>query len=247
LGVISEAVYAGWRIRPVLQGELRQAQIDTPLTWQAFFNFYIPLAMTSLILLLWQPVGSAALSRMPAALSSLAVWPVLSGLSFLVRSFGIAFNEVVVSLLDRQRSLLSLKRFSTWLALGTSGLHLLVVVTPLSLLYFANLSALPEPLVEIARVGFLLALPLPALSVYQNWFQGVILFGKHTRGIPESVVVFFGTILLVMGAGVVWGQIIGLYVAVIGLVLGTLAQVIWLWVRSRPVMAQLRERDYQQV
>jgi hypothetical protein len=245
LGVMAEAFYAGWRVRPVLNNELRQAEIDTPLTWKAFFDFYIPLALTSLILLLWQPVGSAALSRMPQALTSLAVWPVLSGLTFLVRSFGIAFNEVVVSLLDRERSLLSLKRFSTWLALGSTGIHLLMVVTPLSWLYFTQLSALPAPLAELARVGLLIALPLPALSVYQNWFQGTILFGKQTRAIPESVVVFFGTVLLVLGAGVIWGSVIGLYVGMTALVAASMTQVIWLWIRSRAVMVYLRKRDLE--
>jgi hypothetical protein len=243
LGVTAEAIYAGWRVRPVLRNELQQAKMDEPLTWRAFYIFYIPLALTSLILLLWQPVGSAALSRMPQALNSLAAWPVLSGLTFLVRSFGIAFNEVVVSLLDRQRSLFSLRRFSLWLALGTTGLHLLVVATPLSTLYFLRLSALPEALAEMAWIGFLIALPLPALSVSQNWFQGAILFGKSTRAIPESVMVFFGTGLLILGVGVAWGQVPGIYVGMTGLVVASLAQVLWLWFRSRPVMEYLRSRD----
>jgi len=45
---------------------------------RAFLDFYIPLAMTSLLFLLAQPMGSAAISRMPMALESLAVWPVVS-------------------------------------------------------------------------------------------------------------------------------------------------------------------------
>ncbi|MBI3492052.1 MAG: gamma-glutamylcyclotransferase, partial [Acidobacteria bacterium] len=65
-------------------------RVETPVTLKNFLHFYVPLAMTSLLVLLVQPIGSAALSRMPNALPSLAVWPVLAGLVFLVRSMGLA-------------------------------------------------------------------------------------------------------------------------------------------------------------
>ena len=70
-GVISEAVYVGLRIRPVLRDQLRQAPpIRQPLTARAFLAFYVPLAMTSMINLAAEPPASAALSRMPSALES---------------------------------------------------------------------------------------------------------------------------------------------------------------------------------
>ncbi len=100
--VLSEALYVGIRVRPVLKYELAaQPPVQPPLTYRAFFKFYIPLVLTSLLTLLAQPIGSAALSRMPQALTSLAVWPVVSGLIFMSRGLGVAFNEVVVALLDR--------------------------------------------------------------------------------------------------------------------------------------------------
>lgn len=103
-GVISEALYAGLRVQPVLKKQVKaQANIEE-LSWRAFAVFYFPLALTSLLSLLWQPVGSAALSRLPLALSSLAVWPIVSGLTFMLRSVGFAYNEVVVALLGTRGS-----------------------------------------------------------------------------------------------------------------------------------------------
>jgi len=90
-GVISEALYVGIVVRPVLRRQLKPAPpLEQPLTWRGFYDFYIPLALTSLIFLLAQPIGSAAISRMPLALASLAVWPALSGLTFMFRSAGMA-------------------------------------------------------------------------------------------------------------------------------------------------------------
>jgi len=61
---------------------------------------------------------------------------VLSGLVFMVRGSGIAYNEVVVALLDRAGSLTSLRRFAGLLAGLTTALLLLLVATPLSRFWF---------------------------------------------------------------------------------------------------------------
>ena len=60
----------GWWSRPVLRNELAAAPpVEPALTYRAFFAFYIPLVLTSLLTLLATPIGSAALSRMPRALT----------------------------------------------------------------------------------------------------------------------------------------------------------------------------------
>ncbi len=237
-----EAIYAGLRVRPILE-EVKRAPKAEPLTWKVFYGFYIPLALTSLLSLIWQPIGSAALSRMPHALDSLAAWSVVSGLVFMIRSVGLAYNEVVVAIIDQKGSSPYLHRFAVQLAGIMTILHLLIAATPLSYLWFTYVSALPPDLVSMARIGFWLALPMGLFSVLQSWYQGSILFSGNTRGIPESVAIFLVTILLVLGGGVVWGQMTGLYVGFIGFSLANFSQTAWLWVRSRKVIAKISQRD----
>jgi hypothetical protein len=242
VGVMAEAFYAGLRVRPVLRRDLPVFDGEFMLTWRAFANFYLPLAMTSFIFLIWQPIGSAGISRMPEALNSLAVWPALSGLTFLLRSFGIAYNEVVVALLERKEAWKKLLRFGMGMIIGTTVLHLAFATPFVSLPYFSRVAGLSEALTQMAAVGILIAIPLPALSVLQNLFQGTILYSRHTRGIPESMVVFLFTILLVLAVGAAGQSIAGLYVGMAGLVLANAAQMGWLWMRARPVIVSL-ERD----
>jgi hypothetical protein len=243
-GVLSEAVYAGLRVRPVVRDQVIPAEPVKPaLTYRAFFAFYIPLVFTSLLTLLALPIGSAALSRMPEALASLAVWPVVSGLVFIVRGSGVAYNEVVVALLDRTGSVASLRRFAVLLAGSTTALLVLLAATPLSRLWFEGISALSPELAEIARIGLWLALPIPLLSVLQSWYQGTMLYGRRTRGITESVAVYLVTSAVVLAAGALSGGVTGLYVAVVALVLSFATQDAWLWWRSRPVFATLRTRE----
>jgi hypothetical protein len=243
-GVVSEALYVAYAVRPVLRGPLRQAQpVDPSLTWSAFFAFYLPLVMTSLIGMLASPLNSAALGRMPRSLESLAAWPAISGLVFLLRSPGIAFNEVVVSMLDEPHSSSPLRRFMVWMVVLTSAIIVLITITPLSALWFGRISALEPDLASLARAGLWFALPLPAMSVLQSWFQGAILHSRRTRGLTESVVVYLLTDGVILLAGVAWGKTAGFYVGWLAFMTATLAQAAWLWVRSRAVMREVTIRD----
>ena len=236
-GVVSEAIYVGLRVRPVLRNELStQPPVAPLLTYPAFFAFYIPLVFTSLLSLLAQPIGSAALSRMPEALSSLAVWPVVTGLVFMARGLGIALNEVVVALLDEPGARRALARFAALLATGATLLLALVAATPLSRWWFQGVSALPADLVALARLGLWIALPMPALSTLQSWYQGAILHSRRTRGITESVAIFLAASAAVLFGGVAWARMTGLYVGLAGMVIATLAQTAWLWWRARPAL-----------
>jgi hypothetical protein len=233
-GVVSEAVFIGIVSRPVLHGPLRNAPEITPaLTFRSFLHFYVPLAMTSLLLLLSAPIGSAGVSRMPRPLDSLAVWPVLNGLVFFFRSLGIALNEVIVAMLDRPGARPALRRFALILGTATATAILIIAATPLAGIYFARVSALSPPLADLARHAVWLVLPLPALAVLQSWFQGNIMHGRRTRSITEAVVVFLIVNGVALVAGILQGRTTGLYVALAANVIGALAQVTWLRHRHR--------------
>ncbi|MGD8996894.1 MAG: hypothetical protein PVH80_02195 [Anaerolineae bacterium] len=240
----AEAIYAGLRVRPVLRRQVRSAPpVDEPLTAHAFLSFYTPLAMTSLLALVVQPVGSAALSRMPQALESLAVWPVLSGFVFLLRSAGMAYNEVVIALLDEPRSTRSLRRFAYLLAIVVTALLLTTAATPLAPLWFRRVSGLKPHLAALAHRGLWLALPWPALNVLYSWYQGAVVHSRRTRPITEAVVIYLLTSSAILWAGVAWSQIVGLYVGVVAFAAGATAQTLWLWHRSRRAVRAVEDRD----
>jgi hypothetical protein len=243
-GVLSEALYVGIVVQPVLKNELRPAPPQAaPLTFPAFLDFYIPLAMTSLLNFLVQPIGSAAVSRMPQPIESLAVWSVVSGLIFMVRSPGIAFNEVVVALLDRPRSSTSLLRFTQTLILTTSLLLLLIIITPLAEMWFAGVTGLAPELTNLAKTSLWLALPGPALAALQSWYQGALLYDRRTRRITQAVVIYLVTNSAVLWAGAAWGKATGIYIALAAYTLAGIAQILWLWTASRPALQAASQRD----
>jgi len=243
-GVVSEAIFVGIVVRPVLKNELKLAPpLEVPLTFAAFLDFYIPLALTSLLNLLVQPIGSAAISRMPQPIESLAAWSVVSGLIFMLRSGGVAFNEVVVALLDRPRSSAPLWRFAVILITASSLLLLLITITPLAWLWFSGVSGLSSELAKLATTSLWLALPGPALAVLQSWYQGTMLHDRRTRGITVAVVIYLSVSTVVLWIGAAWGGVPGLYIALTAFIIAAFAQTIWLWIASRPAIRTVRQRD----
>ena len=241
-GVISEAIFIGIKTKPVLEKQLRtQPEISPPLTKSFFLKYYIPLALTSLITLASQPLISAALSRMPKPLDSLAIWPVLSGLLFLFRSAGIAYNEVVVTLLDSPNSYLKLRKFALIITASTTLLLLIIAIAPLSTFYFREISALPAPLIKLSNIALWFSLLIPGSNALQSWYQGILLQSGKTNGIPEAVGVFLVITIAVYMIGIYQGIWPGIYVGTLGFSLGMAGQALWLKIKSKKTSASFMQ------
>jgi hypothetical protein len=240
-GVSTEAIFVAWRARPLIRYSLPTIQ-DKVLSWQAFAHFYTPLALTSFLLLAAQPLGSAALSRMPEALNSLAAWPVLISFVFLFRGLGYAYNEVVVTVLkDKAASFADLSRFAVYLGLILTAFLALLAFTPLAKFYFRQLAGLDDNLASLAIPAFALCLVWPALSFFLNLYQGVIVFGKQTRFVTESVLVSLVITAVLLLLGVASRQLSGLIVGVIAFLMGNIAQFLWLVWRSHAIRTRLSQ------
>jgi hypothetical protein len=247
-GVLVEATYARLAVRRTLRERLRPAPPSGhPLTTRALLAFYLPLSLTQVLMLVVNPVASAAMSRMPLALESLAAWPVTAAINYITRGGGGAYNEVVVALVEQPRSTTALRRFGVAIALATTGFLAVLLVPAVSTAILAGLLDLAEPLPALVWHSMFILLPMPALAVAQSYFQGVILHSRQTRSVTESVALSLVVISLALAAGVLYGRLTGLYVAIGALVLGDGLRTLWLWARSRRIRGHLRERDRKQL
>lgn len=233
-GVTVEAVYSRWAVQPVLRGPLLQADAVKPaLTLPVFFAFFVPLVLTSLLSLIVQPIGSAAMARMPNALASLAAWPVANGLMFILRSMAFAFNEVVVALIDRPGAFRALWRFTLGLAGSLLLVTALIGFTPLAKLWFHDISGLNLELTALATVGFCWAVLWPSVDVFRNLVQGIAVSSRRTAAISWSMGVFIGVIVVLLTVAVVTQRFEGLPTAMVAFFLATVVQVVMLTLSVR--------------
>lgn len=240
VGVTVEALYSAWAALPVTRVRLVNATpLATPLTMRPFLVFYLPLVLTGLLSLLVQPIGSAAIARMPDALASLAAWPVANGLLFMLRSVSFALNEVVVALLDRPGAFRALRRFTMVLAGSLLVITLAVAFTPLAQFWFGTVSGLGPELTALAILGSAWALLWPAIDAFRNLIQGVAVYARRTAAISASMILFLIVSAGLLALGVITQRFTALPTAMVAFVVATLAQVTWLWWQVRVEVREL--------
>ena len=243
-GVLFEALYVGLRVRPVIRDQLPKVSPNAkPFSYRSFLKFYVPLSLTSLIVLGVRPIFSAGVGRMLDPLNSLAVLPVIISLIFMFRAGGVAFSEVVIAMLGKSRSYVALRKFAITLMSAVTVGILLVAATPLGSLWFGKITGLSPDLLKMARAGLWFAVLLPGLSAIQSWFQGIVMHNKRTNAITEAVVLYLVVTVPLLFAGVAWGKVSGIYVALFAMTAGELVRSGWLAWRSREARQSLKVRD----
>ena len=173
------------------------------------------------------------MARLPLPLLSLATWPAVHGLVFLLRSTGFAFHEVVVALAGQPGGQVALGRFAGILAVTTSGILLLLGMTPAGKWWFGTVSGLSSELASTAATAALFAVPMPAWQAAQSLYSGRLVHARLTRPIPEAVLLY--VILALAGFFLLTSQIRpkpGIYGILPILVTAGLVQTLYLAWRS---------------
>ena len=241
VGTIAEAVYIELLARPVVRRDLSEDRDDVPaLTLRSFSAFYIPLALTPLMTLSMQPMGSATMSKMPSSADSLAGWGAVYGLIFILRSPGFAFQEVVVSL-ERHwggHARAALHRAALYVAVVVTAIALLLSIGPTGTFWFSHVARLEDGLVALCLQGMAIGFMAPALAVLLHLQQGRLVAERRTREVTFGVVVYFLVAALGLFLGVQTQLVAGMpWTIAVFLIAGT-SQVVWLGWRVRAIQAR---------
>jgi hypothetical protein len=161
----------------------------------------MPLAATSLLILFGQPMIGAALARSPQPELALAAWPVVFGVLLIARAPGLALPEVVIAQLGQAVPAAEVRRFCLTVGLGAAGALALLVLTPLSRLYFSRLLSVPEPVAAAAIPGAQMGLIVPLAMAVQGWLRGRLMFVKNTGPVTVAMLVNLATLAALLGLG----------------------------------------------
>ena len=180
-------------------------ELLTPLTQRAIWKFHTPLAVTTLLTLLAQPLTAAALARLPQQIATLAVWPVVSILLLVMRGWGLALQEITVSQGRNPLARPALKRFTWMVGLTTTGVTALIAFSPLLDLYLKTLR-LPAELYGYAHVGVGVGMLLPLISSLSAWAGGLLVCAGQTQHRYRGMAINLGThvSLLLLGIAFRW-------------------------------------------
>ncbi len=228
-GVVAEALASRWMARHIVrrllhEGEAAGTVPGARLTRAQILSFYYPLALTALIAIAVNPLVTFFLGRSRSALESLAVLPVITGFVFVFRSGAIAYQEVAVALIGPGgRNERAIARVAVVLAGATVLLLVAILCTPLSVVYFAQLSGLSPELARFAVWPARVLVAVPALDYLLTFQRARLILARQTRAITVAAAVEAITVAAGVFVGVTLLDAIGALAATCALLAGRVA------------------------
>ena len=234
-GVVAEALYATIVVRPILRNELSPNNVpavSTVLTHRTLFWFHLPLAATSVLILLMQPMVTSSLARLDQPALSLAAWPVVFQIMLMARAAAMALPEAVIALHQGPTTFRPLRRFSFYL-MGVSTIVLgLFVLSPAAEWYIFTVQDMTREVGELALSSLSMFLLFPAMAVITSWLRGLLIQSRHTRYVNQGMIINLGitAAALIIGVSLRWP---GLPAAALALNLASFGEVVFLLWRTQ--------------
>ncbi len=225
VGVVAEAVASRLMVHATVRRLLQDADPDeTPQSYRAIWDFYLPLALTSTISLAVQPMVTFFMGQARFSLESLAVLPVINSLVFIFRTPGLSFQETAITMLGRSwENFAVVRRFALILGGGATVGLALIALTPLADVWLQRVSGLTPELAGFAHVPLRVLVIIPALSVWLSLQRALCVASRKTGPITWASTLEVVGILTVLFITIRLGDWVGATAAATAFMVGRLA------------------------
>ena len=202
---------------------LKRQPTGEHLSYRRIIDFYVPLALTSILSLAVHPMVTFSLGQSRLPLESLAVYPVVTSLTFIFRSMALSYQEVAITLLDGTRdNFRRISRFAAVLGIAATLALLVMAFTPLAGIWFLHVAGLSKELAALSILPLRLFSLIPFFSVLLAFQRSILLFGRNTRPITVATVVEVVGIVGLLYLAIQVFDLVGVVGAVIALFGGRL-------------------------
>ena len=235
-GVGSEALYASIVMQPLFKNELAPDKSKAAaFSYQELFWFHLPLAGSSILALLLQPMVVFFLARQPDSELTLAAWPLLFQILLMARSPALAMPEVIIALNKDNGNRQSLQRFLRFIAVAVLVATTIFIFTPLASFYLNSVQSVPSAVGDFVQQGLVWVVLFPALTFAVFGLRGFLISNQQTQPINVGMAINLGVSALVLTAGLMfsWNGIVS---AAMALNASVVAELVYLLLRNRTVV-----------
>ncbi len=225
-GVIAEGAASKIMALSILR---KMKDLRKELSYRGIYDFYYPLALTSLLSLGVHPLITFFVGQSAMPLESLAVLPVINSLVFIFRSLGLSFQEVGIAMMgENMEGYNKLKQFS--FIGGTAVVLLLsaIAFTPLSQVWFFNVSGLSKELAEFAIIPLMIMAIMPGLTYWISFQRSLLVHSRKTQPITIATAIEVTGICLVMFISIKYFAAVGAIAAASAFIIGRLGANLYL-------------------
>jgi hypothetical protein len=231
MGVMSEAVASRLMVHGVLRSLLQTPgeAAGAAASWVALTRFYYPLALTTLLSLGIHPVVTFFVGNSRMSLESLAVLPVIGALVFIFRSFGLAYQEVVIALIGNEHEgYRALRHFAILLGTGVAVCLSLIAWTPLAELWFRGVSGLTGEIATFALTPTRILAIIPGLTALLSFQRAVMVVRGTTNGITWATIIEVVGTVVILWVSISFFNAIGAIAAAAALLIGRIGANLYL-------------------
>ena len=197
-------------------------------TYKYVVYFYMPVAVSILLTTIAEPALQTGMARTPLAGASLAAYPICFSLLLLAEApLSNAMHVVIASVKDRA-SFLAARRFLASMAAVLTLIMGMVALPPAKEFVFGSLFGISGHVKELAMRAYPLLVLMPLIMSGRSLYLGGLVARYHTAPIRSAAMVQIIVLVAVLCAGVIYGQISGLIVALCAKMSATSAEVLFL-------------------
>ncbi len=233
-GVCVGAIFAYLYARPVIKRriygkEQNNDSEEEEISYHSLVRFYLPLVATSAIMLALRPIQTLGIARAPAALDSLAVWPVILGFLFIFNSVALSLQEVIIALCKNEADARITKKFVIRISGFMLLLYLAIAVSPLRTLWFRSVAGLSPDLISYVTAPVLIIALSPSLVSILSYYRGIRVWKKQTIRITYGVIINFLCLVIILFAGAAFLPVPGVVTAAVSVVAAFAAETWYQW------------------
>jgi len=207
---------------------------SNPLTLRAMWRFYRPLAVTTILRQFTRPVLSAGIAAAAMPRESLAAWPVAWGLVILITGPAWSLQQLTTALATSRSAFRQVRNFALTLSALFGGLLALVAFTPLYEWVMDGIYRLSGELQALALPATQLLVVLPLLMGAQSLLRGALIRTGYTGEVRTAMALNVMVLVVTLLLGVSFLSLTGTLLAAVATVTGSLAELVWLYWKSRP-------------
>lgn len=206
-------------------------------------NQFVPLAASWLLMSLETPICSSIISRTPNQNPQLAGLLVMMSISLWIESPVIDLLSTSTTLAAGKQSLLTLRRFSLWMMLLCTVVHVGFCLGPFYDLYMSKVLHAPQQVIDICRLPLITMIPWSASIGWRRWLHGLLIRARQTKAIGIGT---FIRLISVTTTGLVllhFTEWTGLQIAATALVSSVFVEAVFIHYAARKIVREMMNSD----
>ncbi len=204
--------------------------------------FFLPLAITSALMMASHSLISAGLARTIDPVQSIAAYSVALNLAAIFEAPLIQTRQMALTLPRDRNSFARISRLALTALLISVGMEILIALTPLGSLIFGRVLSVPSELLQATIRNFWVVMILPLVSGVRTFYQGVIIREKQTSSITVAMVIRIALMCALVYAFTRWGWVKGGYVGGVTLITGVGLEMVFAIRKANILLKQQHDR-----